>query len=101
MSRFRGVAIVATMFIPSADQKAHDRLDAEVGARIMELGGPPEGLMAHVGFPYDGGLMTVDTFRTEELYEAFLERVLGPALSAAGLSPTKRHIGPAWSFARP
>lgn len=95
------MAVVATTFVAHADHETHDRLEAEVEGRLSAFGGPPEGLMAHIAYPCDGGLMTVDSFRSEQTCNAFIDDVLDPALSAVGMSATSRQVVSLWSFACP
>jgi hypothetical protein len=95
------MAIVARIFINSAERADHDQLERAVESRFEELGGPPDGLMVHLGYPNDGGLALVEVFRTEELFQSFLDDVLDPALDEAGLLASEPEIHPAWSIARP
>jgi hypothetical protein len=95
------VAIVARILVEPADQVDHDRLQSAVESRLHDLGGPPDGLMVHVGHPHGRGFMIVEAWRTEDLFRSYLEELLLPALSEAGLVAGDAEIGPAWSIARP
>jgi len=57
--------------------------------------------MLHVGFPHRGGFMIVEACRTEDLFRSYLDQLLLPALSEAGLVAGEAEISPAWSVARP
>jgi hypothetical protein len=95
------MAIVARLFIDTAEQADHDRLERAVESRFEELGGPPDGLMVHLGYPHDGGLALLEVFTTEELFRSFVSDVLRPALVEIGLEASEPEIAPAWSIARP
>jgi len=95
------VAIVARILVEPAEQDDHDRLGSAVESRLEDLGGPPDGLMLHVGYPYGRGFMIVEAWRTEDLFRSYLDQLLLPALSEAGLAAGEAEIGPAWSIARP
>jgi hypothetical protein len=62
------MAIVALTSIRSADQDAHDRLQVAVEAGISRLGGPPDGLMVHLGYPSGDGFVIVDAWRSEDTF---------------------------------
>ncbi len=68
---------------------------------MHDLGAPPDGLMLHVGYPHRGGFMIVEAWRTEDLFRSYLDQLLLPALSEAGLVAGEAEISPAWSVARP
>jgi hypothetical protein len=95
------MAVVARIFIHSAEQDDHDRLERAVESRFGELSGPPDGLMVHLGYPSEGGLALIEVFRTEELFRSFHDDVLVPALGQVALVASEPEIGPAWSIARP
>ena len=81
------MAGVARIVIDSAEQDDHDRLGGAVETRLQNLGGPPDGLMVHLGYPADRGFVIVEAWRTEELFRSYQEQVLGPALREAVLLP--------------
>lgn len=95
------VAIVVRVFIESADQHTHDRLQAAVEERISRAGGPPDGLMVHLGYPSGGDLALVDVWRSEDTFRTWWNDVLQPALAAEGLPAAEPEILPLWSLARP
>lgn len=95
------MAIVARLRVPTATAHDHDRLQHEVETRLATLGGPPDGLMVHLGYPDGDDLVLVEAWRTEDLFESYLRDVLQPALAAAGIEAPSPEIGPAFSIARP
>jgi hypothetical protein len=95
------MAIVVRTFIGSADQDAHDRLQAAVEAGISRQGGPPDGLMIHLGHPSDDGFVIVDAWRSEDTFRRWQSEVMEPALAEAGLYASEPEICPVWSLARP
>jgi hypothetical protein len=95
------MAVIARIVIDSAEHGDHDRLEGAVETRLQDLGGPPDGLMVHLGYPTDRGFVIVEAWRTEELFRWYREQVLDPALREAGLAAREPEIGPAWSIARP
>lgn len=95
------MAIVARTLVEPADQAGHDRLQQEVDAGMSRLGGPPEGLMVHLGYPSSQGFLIVDVWRSEDAARGFLRDVMEPAIAAAGLAAGETEIRPLWSFARP
>jgi hypothetical protein len=95
------MAVIVRIVIDSASQDDHDRLGGAVEARLHDQGGPPDGLMVHLGWPVDDGFVITEAWRTEELFRRYREHVLEPALSEAGLFAGEPEIGPAWSIARP
>ncbi len=95
------VAIVARILVEPAERNDHDRLDSAVESRLHTLGGPPDGLILHVGYPHGRGFVIVEAWRTEDLFRSYLDQLLLPALREAGLSAGEVEMGPAWSIARP
>jgi hypothetical protein len=95
------MAVIARIFIDAAEQGQHDSLGEAVETRLRDRGGPPDGLMVHLGYPADGGFMVVEAWRSEELFRSYERDILGPALREVGLVPREPEIGPAWSIARP
>ena len=95
------MAVIIRIVIDSATQDDHDRLGDAVETRLQDQGGPPDGLMVHLGWPADGGFVIIEAWRTEELFRSYQEQLLGPALREAGLAAREPEIGPAWSIARP
>lgn len=95
------MAIISQLFVHAEDQRDHDLLEAAVGARLDAQGGPPEGLMAHLGYPRDGGLAIVEAWRNEADFRAFFDAILAEALAEVGLTADEPELAPAWSIARP
>jgi hypothetical protein len=95
------MAVIVRMVIDSVSQDDHDRLGQAVEARLQEQGGPPDGLMVHLGWPMDTGFVITEAWRTEERFRGYQERLLGPALVEAGLVAGEPEISLAWSIARP
>jgi hypothetical protein len=95
------MAIIARILVEPADQADHDLLQNAVESRLHDLGGPPDGLMVHVGHPHGRGFMIVEAWRTEDLFRSYLDELLLPALNEVGLVAGDAQIGPAWSIARP
>lgn len=96
------MAIVVQTLVPHASQADADRLDHLVSAAIMEMDGPPVGLMVHIGHPCGGtGFMICDVWRSEAEMRSFYDAILLPKLAEAGLEPEEPVISAAWSFARP
>jgi len=95
------MAIIVQTFVPRASQADADRLDLIVGAAMMQAGGPPVGLMAHVGYPSGEGFVVCNVWRSEAEMQSFHHAVLLPKLAEAGLEPADSVVSPVWSFARP
>jgi hypothetical protein len=95
------MAIDARMLLEPADQAAYDRLDKQVEAAISRLGGPPEGLMVHFGYPSRQGFLIVEEGRSEDAFRSFSRDVIEPAIAAAGPAAGESEICPVWSLARP
>jgi hypothetical protein len=95
------MAVIVRMVIESASQEDHDRLGAAVETRLLDLGGPPDGLMVHLGWPVDDGFVIAEAWRTQELFDEYRRELLAPALREAGLVASQLDISPAWSIARP
>ncbi len=95
------MAVIVRIVIDSASQDDHDRLGGAVEARLHDQGGPPDGLMVHVGWPEGDGFVIAEAWRTEELFRRYQEHLLEPALAEAGLVARDPDVSPAWSIARP
>ena len=72
-----------------------------MATRLETLGGPPDGLMVHLGYQNEDDLVLVEAWRTEALFESFYRDLFQPALAAADLRATAAEISPALSIARP
>jgi hypothetical protein len=95
------MAVIVRIVIDSASQEDHDRLGALVEARIQDQGGPPDGLMVHLGCPLDNGFVVTEAWTNEELFRSYQQSLLNPALAEAGLLAREPDVSPAWSIARP
>jgi hypothetical protein len=95
------MAIIVRTVIGSADQDTHDRLQAAVEAGIAKLGGPPDGLLVHIGHPSGDGFVIVDAWRSEDTFRRWHSEVMEPALAATGVNASEPAICPLWSLARP
>ena len=95
------MAVVAQTFVPRASQADADRFEVSMGAAMEARGGPPAGLMAHIGHPSGDGLMLCNVWRTEADMRSFYDEVVLPKLAEAGLEPEEAVISPVWAFARP
>lgn len=95
------MAIVVRTLVPQASQADADRLDQLVNAAITQRGGPPAGLMAHIGHPSGTGFMICEVWRSEADMESFYDEVVLPKLAEAGLRRDEPDVSPVWSFARP
>ena len=95
------MAVIVRIVIDSASQDDHDRLGGAVENRLHDQGGPPDGLMVHLGCPVGDGFVLTEAWRTEELFRRYQEHLLKPALTEAGLMASEPEISPAWSIARP
>jgi hypothetical protein len=95
------VAVVVRILVEPGDQSDHDRLESAVNSRIAARGGPPDGLMVHLGHPQDQGFVILDVWRTEAAFQAWWDELLAPALAEAGLHAGPHEITPVWSLARP
>jgi hypothetical protein len=97
----RSMAIVARILVEAVGSDDHDRLERAVEKKFATLGGPPDGLMVHLGYPDGDSLMVIEAWRTEALFQSYMEEVFLPALTEAGLTANEPEIGPAWSIGRP
>jgi hypothetical protein len=95
------MAIVARTLVAPATQEDHDRLNEAVERRLMDQGGPPDGLMSLVTFPDEDGFAIVEVWRNEETFASYVRDVFAPALSETGLTSQGNEVQPAWGFARP
>ena len=95
------MAVIVQTFVPRASQADADRLDQSVGKAMMQMGGPPAGLMAHIAYPSGDGFEVCNVWRSEAEMRSFHDAVLLPKLVEAGLKPADSVVSPVWSFARP
>lgn len=95
------MAVRLQFHVSPATQDQFDQLDAKVGQSMMEAGGPPAGLMAHVVYPEAGGCIVAEVWRSEAEGAAYVDDVLRPLLNDLGLAAGEADVQPVWSFARP
>ena len=95
------MAIIVRILLEPADQDDHDRLQDAVEAGMSRLGGPPEGLMFHLGYPSGQGFLLVEVWRSEKLFQVWWVEVMEPAIAQVGLVAGEPEFGPVWSLARP
>jgi hypothetical protein len=95
------MAIVVETLVPRATRDQAEQLDARIGAAIKQMGGPPDGLMAHFARPAGEGFLICNVWRSETEMKPFYDDVVLPGLADAGLVPDESHVAPVWSFARP
>jgi len=95
------VAVVVQTVVPRASKAQADSFEESVGTAMMERGGPPAGLMAHIGHPSGDGFVLCNVWRSEADMRSFHDEVLLPKLAEIGLEPEESVISPVWSFARP
>jgi hypothetical protein len=95
------VAVIVHTVVAGVDRDTHDRLEAAIGANIERAGGPPPGLMAHVGHPDGEDLVIVEVFGNEAGFQAWWTEVIAPAIAALDLTAGGHDVSPVWSFARP
>lgn len=95
------MAIVVRTAIEGVDKEAHDRLERAIEAGIERQGGPPQGLMVHLGHPSAQDLVLLDVWTSESVFRAWWSDVMEPALAAEGLIAGEHKIDAVWSLARP
>ena len=93
--------VVVETRVSAASQADFDLFDIDVSGAIEELGGPPEGLMAHFVRPDGDGFVICDVWKTPEDCRQFNDHILAPKLAGAGLQVVHERVSPVWSFARP
>ena len=93
--------VVVETSVKHASQADFDLFDVGVSGAIEELGGPPEGLMAHFVRPDGDGFVICDVWKTPEDFRRFNDDILAPKLAGAGLQVADERVSPVWSFARP
>ena len=95
------MAIIVRMLLEPADQDDHDRLQDAVETGMSRLGGQPEGLMFHLGYPSGQGFFLVEVWRSEKFFQVWWVEVMEPAIAQVGLVAGEPEFGPVWSLARP
>ncbi len=95
------MAIFVQTVIPNGAEVNADRFDQSVEVAMMQTGGPPAGLMAHLAYPAGDGFVLCNVWRSEAEMQSFYDEVVLPKLAEAGLQPEESTVSPVWSFARP
>lgn len=89
------------MLFPGVTRAGADVLDQRLERSMGQAGGPPPGLMVHIGRPTDDGLLITDVWRTEDEWQGFLDGVLLPLAKECGIQANEPTIAPVWQFGRP
>ena len=95
------MAVIVRTKVAGVDQATHDQLQEAINANIGAAGGPPPGLMAHVGHPDEDGLVVLQVFNNEASFHAWWAEIAAPALASLGLTTGPHDVRTVWSFARP
>jgi len=95
------MAIVVETLIPRASRAEAERFDEGIEDAMMQMGGPPAGLMVHYTRPAGDGFLLCNVWRTEADMRQFYDAVILPGLAAAGFASEEPLIAPVWVFARP
>ncbi|MEA2481794.1 MAG: hypothetical protein QOJ07_3716 [Thermoleophilaceae bacterium] len=74
------MAIAVLMEIPGGTQEMYDRVMED-----LQLEGVPEGGIAHLAGPMEGGWRVLDAWESQDAFQRFYDERLGAALSAAGV----------------
>jgi len=74
------MAIAMLMEIPGGTQEQYDRVMAELALESL-----PEGGIAHIAAPMEGGWRVLDIWESEEHYERFYAERLKGALDKVGV----------------
>jgi hypothetical protein len=95
------MAIVVETLVPRASRTEADGFDASIEAAMMQMSGPPAGLMIHYARPEGDGFLLCDVWRSEAELRPFYDDVVLPRLADADLDAEESTISPVWGFARP
>jgi hypothetical protein len=95
------MAIVVETPVPQASKDVADRFNESIEAAMMQMGGPPAGLMVHFTRPAGDGFLLCNVWRSEAEMQPFHHDVVLPRLAYAGLTPEESLVSPVWVFARP
>ena len=95
------MAIVVETLIPRASKAEAERFDERIEDAMMQMGGPPAGLMVHYTRPAGDGFLLCNVWRTDADMRQFYDGVILPGLADAGLESEEPLIAPVWVFARP
>jgi hypothetical protein len=75
------MAVAMLLEVPGGTQEQYDRVMDE-----LQLEGMPEGGIAHIAAPMDGGWRVLDVWESREAFERFYEDRLGAAIAKSGMS---------------
>jgi hypothetical protein len=95
------MAVLLEFTVVTATRDQFNELDDRVGEAMMNAGGPPPGLMAHVVYPEGAGFVVAEVWSTELEGRAYVSDVLTQIATTLGLQPSGVRVDPVWSFARP
>jgi len=95
------MAVLLQLAVTPATQDQFNELDAQVGQSMMNVGGPPEGLMSHAVYPEGDGVIIAQVWRAEPEGQGYFADVLKPLIAESGLTAEEVVVRPVWSFARP
>ena len=95
------MAIVVETLVTLASKDQADQFDASIERAMMQMGGPPAGLMVHFARPSGEGFQLFNVWRSEAEMKPFFDDVILPRLADAGLTPEEPLVAPVWVFARP
>lgn len=95
------MAVLLQLAVAPSTRDQFNELDARVGHAMMQVGGPPAGLMSHVVYPDGDGFVIAEVWRGEAEGRPYLDNVLRPLLTDLGLAPGETVVRDVWSFAKP
>jgi hypothetical protein len=95
------MAVLVELMVRPATQDQFDELDDKVGEAMMQAGGPPDGLMAHVVYPEADGFIVAGVWRTSTEGQRYVDDVLRPLITELRMTPEDTTVRAVWSFARP
>jgi len=75
-------AFMQMIHLPGIDAAAFTKLDG----RVRPDGEWPEGIVWHVAYEFDGGVMVCDTWTDKALRDAFMEKNIAPVMQSTPLS---------------
>lgn len=87
--------------MPQASNAEADVFDESMELAMMQMGGPPDGLMVHFARPAKDGFLLCNVWRNEADMRSFYDDVVVPKLADVGLAAEEPAISPIWTFARP
>jgi hypothetical protein len=94
------MAVVAEVLVVDASRQDAERFDELMEESMSVHGGPPSGLMVHIGRPADGGYLLCQVWSTEADMHRYFDEVVMNVLATLGLTMRRTGTWPVWSFAR-